>query len=363
MQPTTNFRNPVLNEPRVFGGQYSLSTPAGVVTTSSQPPPLPPRPLQQQSGFGGGFGSGGFGNRFGLSSYGYSGFGGGYGGYGSYGGLGGFGYGGYGGGGMYGGGYGMGANVYPEHRFIQLAEESSRPAFQNIESLVGAIGNIAAMLDSTFFALTSSFRAVLGVAANFAHLRGVFAQFWTSFALFRWIIWAYRKILYWLRITKTDPSTASFREAFKAAEADKLAPAAQKKGSSMPVVLFLGFIMSAPYLLMKLFGGNSETADAAKNPRNWNGALEAVAIYNFDASSPNELTIRAGQPVLIAPKSVQVEQNLLNTGWVLASVDNTVSGLIPVNYVQGSKQQPQQPVTNDGGKLHSSETGQLETEA
>lgn len=362
MQPT-NFRNPVLSEPRVFGGQYSLSTPAGVVTTSSQPPPLPPRPLQQSVGLGGGIGGygSGFGSRFGMPSYGYSGFGGGYGGYGSYGG--GFGYGGGYGGGMYGNGYGMGANVYPEHRFIQLAEESSRPAFQNIESLVGAIGNIAAMLDSTFFALTSSFRAVLGVAANFAHLRGVFAQFWTSFALFRWIIWAYRKILYWLRITRTDPSTASFKEAFKAAEADKLAPVAQKKGSSMPVVLFLGFIMSAPYLLMKLFGENSETPDAAKNPRNWTGALEAVAIYNFDASSPNELTIRAGQPVLIAPKSIQVEQNLLNTGWVLASVDNTVSGLIPVNYVQGSKQQqPQPPVTNDV-KLHSSETGQLETEA
>lgn len=359
MHPT-NFRNPILNEPRVFGGQYSLNTPAGVVTTSSQPPPLPPRPLLQSGGgIGGAYGSSAFGNRFGMSSYGYSGFGGGYGGFGSYGG--GMGYGGGYGGGMYGNGYGMGANVYPEHRFIQLAEESSRPAFQNIESLVGAIGNIAAMLDSTFFALTSSFRAVLGVAANFAHLRGVFAQFWTSFALFRWIIWAYRKILYWLRITKTDPATASFKEAFKIAEADKQA-VVQKKGSSMPVVLFLGFIMSAPYLLMKLFGGNSENADAAKNPRNWTGALEAVAIYNFDASSPNELTIRAGQPVLIAPKTVQVEQNLLNTGWVLASVDNTVSGLIPVNYVQGSKQQQQQPVANEV-KLHSSETGQLETEA
>lgn len=32
---------------------------------------------------------------------------------------------------------------------------------------MGAIGNIASMLDSTFFAITSSFRAILGVAANF----------------------------------------------------------------------------------------------------------------------------------------------------------------------------------------------------
>ncbi|XP_062565432.1 peroxisomal membrane protein PEX13 isoform X2 [Armigeres subalbatus] len=343
MQPT-NFRNPILNEPRVFGGQYGLNTPAGVVA-SGTPPPLPPRPAMQPA-------VGAYGNRFGgLPSYGYSGLGGGYGGFGSYGG-GGFGYGGYAGG-MYGNNYNMGANIYPEHRFIQLAEESSRPAFQNIESLVGAIGNIAAMLDSTFFALTSSFRAILGVAANFAHLRGVFAQFWTSFALFRWIIWAYRKI------TKTDPATASFKEAFKAAEADKLAPKAQK-GSSLPVVMFLGFIMSAPYLLMKLFGGNNANTDAAKNPRNWNDALEAVATYNFDASSANELTIRAGQSVLIAPRSVQEEKNLLNTGWVLASVDNEVSGLIPVSYVQRSKQQ--QLLSNEN-KPHSSETNRLESEA
>lgn len=355
MQPT-NFRNPVLNEPKIFGGQYSFNTPAGIVA-SSQPPPLPPRPLQQ-SGQLGTFGSS-FGNRFGGPSYGYSGFGGGYGGYGAFGGYGG--YSGYGGG-MYGNGYGIGSAAFPEHRFIQLAEESSRPAFQNIESLVAAIGNIAAMLDSTFFALTSSFRAVLGVAANFAHLRGVFAQFWTSFALFRWAIWAYRKLLYWLRITKTNPSSESFKEAFKMAEADGQS-VPQKKGSSMPVILFLGFIMSAPYLLMKLFGHTNNT-DQVKNPRNWTSPVEAVVLYNFDATNSNELTIRAGQTVLIAPRAIQVEQNLLNTGWVLATVDNMVSGVIPVNYVQGSKQQQQQQQQSPNEvKVHSNGGGQFEAEA
>lgn len=248
---------------------------------------------------------------------------------------------------------------YPEHRFIQMAEESSRPAFENIQSLVGAIGNIAAMLDSTFFALTSSFRAVLGVAANFAHLRGVFAQFWTSFALIRWGVWAYRKVLYLLRITKTDPTTESFKEAFKMAETNgaNQPGAHQKRGSSMSVLLFLGFILSAPYLLMKLFGG-VDTADQSKNPRGWQNPVEAVAIYNFDGTNPGELTIRAGQPILIAPRNIQTEQNLLNTGWVLASVDNTTAGLIPVNYVQGAKavqkdvnlhseEQQQQPVSSD----------------
>lgn len=46
--------------------------------------------------------------------------------------------------------------------FIQLAEERSRPTFQSIESVVGAVGSIAMMLENTFFAMTSSFRAILG---------------------------------------------------------------------------------------------------------------------------------------------------------------------------------------------------------
>lgn len=195
-----------------------MHTPVGTIRTMSGPPPaVPPRPFSQQaspfnsygSGVGGMYGGGGmssmFGSGYGNSLYG-SGLGGGgynsYGaGYNSYGGgYGGFGSG-YGSG--YGGGMGMGYNRYgangsvnpmdPESRFIQIAEDSSRPAFQSIESLVSAIGNIAAMLDSTFFAITSSFRAILGVAANFGRLRGVFAQFWSTFAILRGLSWLYKK--------------------------------------------------------------------------------------------------------------------------------------------------------------------------
>lgn len=170
-----NFRNATINEPRLFGGPYSMQTPIGTVRTSQPPPALPPRPFQQQaSSYGtyGGISSMGYGSPYSsygspYSSYGSSyGFGSGLNSFGSYGGYGN--YGGYGGYGSYGSGYNRFNNpMDPENRFIQIAEESSRPAFQSIESLVGAIGNIASMLDSTFFAITSSFRAILGVAANF----------------------------------------------------------------------------------------------------------------------------------------------------------------------------------------------------
>lgn len=189
-----NFRSALPQENRVFGG------PAPIIGGSA-PPPLPPRiqfnnptqspyasaPMNNYYGYGGGGYGGGF----------AGGFGGGYGGYG-------------GGGGMfnsystglynsgmygnrYGGGMGGGGPGDVESRFIQMAEENSRPAFQSIESFVGVIGNFATMLDSTFFALSNSFRAILGVTANLGKLRGMFGQFLSSIALFRGLHWLWRK--------------------------------------------------------------------------------------------------------------------------------------------------------------------------
>lgn len=209
MDSAANFRNAVISEPRVYGPQQpGIQTALGRVPitstasstiqpqSGSAPPPLPPRPYANPQtatasmfsspmgmyGNGGMYSNsmyGGAYSPYGMSPYGMNR-------YGMYG----------GGGSMYGGGmYGnqMHDPLDPETRFIQLAEESSRPAFQSIESLVMAIGNIASMLDSTFFALTSSFRAILGVAANVGQLRGVFAQFWSTFALIRGVTWLYKK--------------------------------------------------------------------------------------------------------------------------------------------------------------------------
>lgn len=341
-----NFRSPVLAEPRLIpGGSTNLiQTPLGNVRSnqivSSVPPPLPP-PLNGQSNsysYGGGSPYMGY-NSYNSYSPMYGGYGsGGLGGYGGYGGFGsGFGsYGGYGSYNRYGG-----MNPYdPETRFIQLAEESSRPAFQSIESLVGAIGNIAAMLDSTFFALTSSFRAILGVAANFGRLRGVFAQFWSTFAIFRGLNWIYRKLLYMLKVSNIDPSSEAFKEAFAAAQKGlQTDPQQKRKPSPWPVVAFLGFIFTAPYLIMKLLSTVSNSAvEESRYPQTWVRPIKSTAVYSFQGRNPEELSIRAGQTVLVAPKEVQNTHKLMSSGWALATVDGRTSGLIPIQYVQGPNQ-------------------------
>ncbi|XP_017868145.1 PREDICTED: probable peroxisomal membrane protein PEX13 [Drosophila arizonae] len=347
MGDNNNLRSAVINEAPM------LTTPYGNVRALSAPPPLPQSPLQQTSyGYGGGYGNmGGYG--MGLGGYSAGGYGtGGY-GYGSMG----YGMGGFGG---YGGSYGcynrfggMNSND-PEQRFIQMAENSSRPAFESIESLVSAIGNIASMLDSTFFALTSSFRAILGVAANFGRLRTVFAQFWTTFAIFRGMKWIYRKILYWLRISNLDPSSEAFKKAFAEALNDNSnqpgnAPRLPRKGTSpWPVLAFLSFIFTAPYLIMKLLGTVTNTAqEEARNPAKWTAPIQTQAIYNFQARNEGELSLRAGQNVQVAPREIQQTLHLLNTGWALASTNGQNSGLIPISYVKSPQQlrlERQEPV-------------------
>lgn len=202
-------------------------------------------PYGSNFGYGSSFGNG----MFGMGMGGYNSFNGGY-----RSGFGGFG----------------GNPLDPETRFIQMAEESSRGAFQSIEQVVSTIGNIATMLDSTYFALTSSFRAVLGLAANFSQMRGFFTKFFSTFTIFRTFIWLYKKLLFMMGISKTNPSTTiNLNEAFKDAEKvnsnDFFSTATQPTSSGLPMVLFLAFVFSAPYLIMKLFGSlMNSTADQSE---------------------------------------------------------------------------------------------------
>lgn len=144
------------------------------------------------------------------------------------------------------------------------------------------------------------------------------------------------RILYTLRISNIDPSSAILQEAYAAAEGTEMPP---RNNSSLAVLAFLSFIMIGPYLLMKLIGTVSNTAiEETKNPKSWTNPIEAVMQYDFVATSSSELSVRAGQNIMVAPKNVQNTHKLLDSGWVLASIDGVTSGLIPVNYIESSRQ-------------------------
>uniref|UniRef100_A0A1L8DVB0 Peroxisomal membrane protein PEX13 n=1 Tax=Nyssomyia neivai TaxID=330878 RepID=A0A1L8DVB0_9DIPT len=324
-----------------------IGTHMGRIPTSL-PPPLPPRLAAPTQGFGA-YSSplyGGYQSPYGYGGTTFGGFGGGYGGYntGGYGTYGGYGAGTY-------GRYGGYRNLDAENRFIQMAEESSRPALQSIENLVAAFGNIASMLDSTFFAINSSFRAILGVTANVGKLRGLFTQFLSTFTLFRGLAWLWRKVLYSFGLSKIPPNSAAFGAAFDAAAAQMGDPMQRDKPgaprtSAWPILLFLGFILSAPYLIMKFLGvASTSSIEESRNPQQWTNYIPTRVQHDFVATSPEELSIQAGQVIRVAPKEVQNLHSLMNTGWALASLDGNISGLVPINYLSHPGEVPQQGTT------------------
>ncbi|KAM4729369.1 peroxisome biogenesis factor 13 [Anableps anableps] len=295
------------------------STPAGPPVLTRMAPPVPPRPMQQ--------------------SYrpSYSSFTSSYSPYGSsiYGGYSPYSYG--------GGGYGLGGYSRFSHaeevspsRFVQQAEESSRGAFQSIESIVQAFASVSMMLDATFSAVYNSFRAVLDVANHLTRLRAHLTRVLSAFALVRTLRYLYRRLKrllgrgadadaedLWADSTTDALATASSRGYGAAAEDQSV--------KSWPIFLFFAVVLGGPYLIWKLL---SSTAASEESATNWASGEDdhvvARAEYDFTASSEEEVSLRAGDMLNLAPK----EQQPRVRGWLLASVDGQTTGLVPANYVK-----------------------------
>lgn len=328
-------------EPNQFVSNMNVPTTSNGVA-SNMPPPIPPRP---DLGLGM---SQGMNPSYGMGSYGGMGTYGGMGGYGGMG-MGSYGMGGgYGGFGGYGGGYGMGGmggmyggynrfGMAPgygdiESRFIQMAEEGSRPAFDSIQSLVNAVGSVAMMLENTFFALTSSFRAILGVAENFGRLRSLFAQFWSTFAVIRTINWMIRKLLVILGI-RTETEFKAWAEAVAATQQPQAPNTTGPKSSGWPVLMFFGIVAAAPYLVFKMISGLTKSINEhLHDPTTWHEPLRAIAQFSFTATTPQELSIMEKQSLTVAPQHLQPQ--LWNSGWLMATIDGKTAGLVPVNYIK-----------------------------
>lgn len=189
--------------------------------------------------------------------------------------------------GSYGGGYGFnrynnfGNNNYygtntQENDFVRVAEESSRQAFQSIESIVQAFGSVSMMLESTYYAVHSSFRAVIGVADHFSRLRNHLAQILSTLAVIRTFKWILRKLLQligvrghdreesaWTR-AETNPITSHLTPdgTFDSLKVDDPSELFSRGRSSWPIIIFFGVVFGTPWLIWRLLStisGNDKT--------------------------------------------------------------------------------------------------------
>ncbi|XP_072265626.1 peroxisome biogenesis factor 13 [Pyxicephalus adspersus] len=321
---------------RVLGGLPSNSFQSADLRTSTitrpgqpaltrVPPPVLPRPSQQT-------------RTSGLNTYrpAYNSFSSGFGSYGSYGSYGSSLYGGYS---PYSYGYGsaLGYNRFQADdvapsRFVRQAEESSRGAFQSIESIVHAFASVSMMMDATFSAVYNSFRAVLDVANHFSRLKVHFTKVFSAFALVRTIRFLYLRLQRLLGLRKGSENEDLWTESAGTVARLGSENDAANSAKSWPIFLFFAVILGGPYLIWKLLSsGNEESNDENIN---WaNGESDHVvgrAEYDFTATSDEEISFHAGDMLNLAPKEQQ--PNL--RGWLLGSLDGQTTGFVPANYIK-----------------------------
>lgn len=283
----------------------------------------------------------------GMSSYG------GMGSYGSYGGMGG--YGGYGGMNRFGGGGMYGPEGPGDFSLTQRMEEGTRATFDVIQSIVGAFGGFAQMLDSTYMATHSSFMAMVGVAEQFGNLKHYLGGIFSIFALIRWM----KRVMY--RLTgrtpppelygpvegseEANPQTPALTEgeeannALQITEHGEVAPVeeqVQRVSRKRPIIIFLALVTGLPYIVYKLIQRSNQLRlqrERMMIPQHGGPPPEAArVIHDFVAENPIELTIRRGEIIQVLSK-VDPASGAPCDWWQGRSATGVI-GIFPANYVQ-----------------------------
>ncbi|KAL8998221.1 MAG: hypothetical protein Q9169_002706 [Polycauliona sp. 2 TL-2023] len=262
--------------------QITASSTPSTSTSTSQPPALPAKPSSLSSvvnnnasnyspyganrlgsspyGVGGGYGSysSPYSRLGGMNSM-YGGYGGGYGSmYGGMGGMGGM-------NSMYGGGMGQpGMNPNDPNSLTNSFNQNTQATFQMIESIVGAFGGFAQMLESTYMATHSSFfgtdppvQTMISVAEQFSNLRTTLGSVLGIYTLLRWA----RTLL--AKLTGRPPpadATSLTPSAFAAFQGlsshsshhNNNNPNAPPTPSKKPFLVFILAVFGLPYLMSKL---------------------------------------------------------------------------------------------------------------
>ncbi|KZC06234.1 PREDICTED: peroxisomal membrane protein PEX13-like [Dufourea novaeangliae] len=317
--------NQLRNVPQSITSSPSTSAPFPSTNIQSGiPPPIPPRqPVQSYSGFNdyrpfgsnsyGGFGYG-LGNQYrGLNGYGgYSSYG--YAPYSTYNNYGTFG--------------GHSGDV--ENRFFQYVEESTRPTFQLIETVLQTFSSMTMLLESTYFTLTNSFKAILTVAENVGKLRSTVGQLFSTFALIRFLKWLYRKIMR----TAGFPHERTTNEELWEKSLAKIGNENINNSSFWSGFLLFSVFFVVPYMIHKITDNIRNAQVKGKDPKDWyqydQPVFVATVLYDFNASNNEELSVGAGQKLYLAPQALQPKHL---PGWCKAT-DNVNVGFIPYNYIK-----------------------------
>jgi len=230
-------------------------------------------------------------------------------------------YGGYGSSGY--GSYGNGYNNL-------MAELNNLPALQSLQSVVQTFGSVSVMMESCYNAVITSFQAMMGVADQFSKVKLYFTQLFGAIATFRLVKFLAKH----LPIVRKASASIDPDQIWGADAADSPSTRA-KSGPSLnvPLLLYLGHLLAAPYIIWKLMNSGAVIDQKSANNSWIKGEGEyfiAKASFPFTAGNQKEMSLSANQLIVVAPHHLQQHQQ---QGWLLAAKDDKV-GLVPANYIK-----------------------------
>ncbi|KAI1932332.1 Peroxisomal membrane protein PAS20 [Ophidiomyces ophidiicola] len=354
---------PITNEPsaalplRTVSAASSSSLSSS--SSSSQPPALPSKPTaltslvsqtaSNHSPLGPSrLGAGPYGG-YGYNSYSspYSRFGGMYGG--GYGGM----YGSYGG--IYGGMQNSGDPNSLTHSFNQ----STQATFQMIESIVGAFGGFAQMLESTYMATHSSFFAMVSVAEQFGTLRNTLGSVLGIFTVLRWLKTLFARLtgrpLPADSISLTPTAFFNFLSTGQSPTALSNRPQGSLRPSKKPFFFFVAAVFGLPYLMGKLIRtlAHSQELEAKRQQDlmiasgQHTGSIDPSrldfcrVLYDYapeaQAASGIDLTVKKGDIVAVLSKIDPMGHP--SEWWRCRARDGSV-GYLPGPYLQTIQRKP-----------------------
>lgn len=264
------------------------------------------------------------------------------------------GFGGYNAGGMYGqpGMYGPGQEQSLTNQFSQ----STQTTFQMIESIVGAFGGFAQMLESTYMATHSSFFAMVSVAEQLGNLKQTLGSILGVFALLRWFRTGVAKIT-------GRPLPADSQELtpanFAAFSSGKAGPDGRPKPSRTPFVFFVVAVFGLPYLMGKLVKALATSQEAEQQrqlqeqqPIDPNKLDFCRVLYDYSPQmGPGQqfqdgidLEVKKGDYVAVLSKTDPMGQQ--SEWWRCRARDGRI-GYLPSPYLETIQRKPQAAQISD----------------
>ncbi|EFN89103.1 probable peroxisomal membrane protein PEX13 isoform X2 [Harpegnathos saltator] len=230
--------------------------------------------------------------------------------------------------------------------FQQYVEETTRPIVNVVESVLNTLGSITAVVESSHYTLLTSFRTYEVLADNIGRMRSTFGQLLSTLSLIRLLKWIYKKLLVLLGKESQDTLNEMLWQ-------NSMSQMKSQEEGHSPIFtwhtsfLFVTIFAVIPYLILKIMSNVRQIQVQVNKPSTWVKSRYPVQVahvlYDFVSVSNDELNLKAGQKIWLAPQSLQSKNA---TGWLIATNGKDI-GLVPTNYIQITGQVKKSNLVND----------------